>query len=156
PEDITSTPLLSPIMVSGVEQEATAAYLMGQLFLSDQAPAYIICIAGSWMVLAERETWPLGRYLAINLGLVVERNDTKSKGEIQQDVVALARENTERSADGTTWWDETIEQSRQHAVQVSGELRGSIRESIEVIGNDILNRRRALGLSIDDIDGAEL
>ena len=118
PEDITSTPLLSPIMVSGVEQEATAAYLMGQLFLSDQAPAYIICIAGSWMVLAERETWPLGRYLAINLGLVVERNDTKSKGEIQQAVVALARENTERSADGTTWWDETIEQSRQHAVQV--------------------------------------
>lgn len=156
PEDITSTPLLSPIVVSGVEQEATAAYLMGQLFLSDQAPAYIICIAGSWMVLAERETWPLGRYLAINLGLVVERNDTKSKGEIQQAVVALARENTERSADGTTWWDETIEQSRQHAVQVSGELRGSIRESIEVIGNDILNRRRALGLSIDDIDGAEL
>lgn len=156
PEDITSTPLLSPIVVSGVEQEATAAYLMGQLFLSDQAPAYIICIAGSWMVLAERETWPLGRYLAINLGLVVERNDTKSKGEIQQTVVALARESTERSADGTTWWDDTIEQSRQHAVQVSGELRGSIRESIEVIGNDILNRRRALGLPIDDIDGAEL
>ncbi|MGO3077212.1 Eco57I restriction-modification methylase domain-containing protein [Corynebacterium casei] len=156
PEDITSTPLLSPIVVSGVEQEATAAYLMGQLFLSDQAPAYIVCAAGSWVILAERETWPLGRYLAINLGLVVERNDTKSKGEIQQAVVALARENTERSADGTTWWDETIEQSRQHAVQVSGELRGSIRESIEVIGNDILNRRRALGLPIDDIDGAEL
>lgn len=156
PEDITSTPLLSPIVVSGVEQEATAAYLMGQLFLSDQAPAYIVCAAGSWVILAERETWPLGRYLAINLGLVVERNDTKSKGEIQQTVVALARESTERSADGTTWWDETIEQSRQHAVQVSGELRGSIRESIEVIGNDILNRRRALGLPIDDIDGAEL
>ncbi|MGO2876126.1 MAG: DNA methyltransferase [Corynebacterium casei] len=156
PEDITSTPLLSPIVVGGVEQEATAAYLMGQLFLSDQAPAYIVCIAGSWMVLAERESWPLGRYLAIDLGLVVERNDTKSKGEIQQAVVALARENTERSADGTTWWDEAIEQSRQHAVQVSGELRGSIRESIEVIGNDILNRRCALGLPIDDIDGAEL
>ena len=156
PEDITSTPLLSPIVVSGVEQEATAAYLMGQLFLSDQAPAYIVCSAGSWVILAERETWPLGRYLAINLGLVVERNDTKSKGEIQQTVVALARESTERSADGTTWWDETIEQSRRHAVQVSGELRGSIRESIEVIGNDILNRRRALGLPIDDIDGAEL
>src|SRR5699024_8707237 len=93
---------------------------------------------------------------AINLGLVVERNDTKSKGEIQQAVVALARENTERSADGTTWWDETIEQSRQHAVQVSGELRGSIRESIEVIGHDILNRRRAPGLSSDGSDGAEL
>ncbi|MGO2865759.1 MAG: Eco57I restriction-modification methylase domain-containing protein [Corynebacterium casei] len=156
PEDVTTTGLLSPIIVSGAQQESSAANLMGQMFLSDQAPAYIICIAGSWVVVAERETWPLGRYFAINLGLVVERNDTKAKGEIQQAVVALARENTERSADGTTWWDETIEQSRQHAVQVSGELRGSVRESIEIIGNDILNRRRAKGLPIDNIDGAEL
>src|SRR5699024_3353398 len=105
PEDITTTGLLSSIVVSGTQQESSAANLIGQLFLSDQAPAYIICIAGSWVVVAERETWPLGRYLAINLGLVVERNDTKSKGEIQQAVVALARENTERSADGTTWWE---------------------------------------------------
>lgn len=156
PEDVTSSALISPIVVSGAQQESSAANLMGQLFLSDQAPAFIICIAGSWVVVAERETWPLGRYLAINLGLVVERNDTKSKGEIQQAVVALARENTERSADGTTWWNETIEQSRQHAVQVSGELRGSVRESIEIIGNDILDRRRAMGLPIDNIDGAEL
>lgn len=155
-EEITSSPLLNAVEIRGNQELLSASKLIGKLFLSDHAPAYVVCIAGSWVILAERETWPLGRYLAIDIGLVAERNDTKSKGEIQQAVVSLARENTERAADGTTWWDETIEQSRQHAVQVSGELRGAVRESIEIIGNDVLNRRRALGLSIDDIDGAEL
>lgn len=108
------------------------------------------------MVLAERETWPLGRHLAIDISLVVERNDTKAQGEMQQTVVALARENTERAADGTTWWEETIEQSREHAVKVSGELRSAVRESIEILGNDVLTRYEAKELSTAEIDGGEL
>ncbi|GAB3593842.1 hypothetical protein CFAEC_13455 [Corynebacterium faecale] len=157
PEDLTNTPLIGGVLVKDKQDDtATAAKLVGDLFLSDTPPEFVVVLAGDWVVLAERESWPLGRHLAINLALVVERNETKAKGEMQRAAVALARENIERAADGTTWWSSTIEESREHAVKVSGELRNAVRESIELLGNDVLTRHREQGISIEDIDGNEL
>ena len=129
---------------------------VGDLFLAAEPPEFIVILAGAWAVIAERESWPLGRYLAVNLQLAVERNDTKKAGELERVAVILARENLERAADGTTWWAETRDQSQQHAVKVSGDLRDAVRESIEIIGNDVLERRREQNLPTDGVDGNEL
>ena len=142
--------------VDSVEEVAQASKVVGDIFLSDAPPAFIVIIAGNWVVLAERELWPLGRYLAVDLQLVVERNDTTKSGELARVAVMLAREDIERAADGTTWWTDTLEESRQHAVKVSGDLRDAVRESIELIGNDVLQRRQAQGLPLEDVDGNEL
>ncbi|MCL8494289.1 class I SAM-dependent DNA methyltransferase [Corynebacterium sp. B5-R-101] len=162
-EDLTTVPLLdvSPELGntnSNGEAKAldiTAAKLVGELFLTEQAPDLILVLAGRWAVLAERETWPLGRYLAVDLGLAVERNDQKAKGELPRVVSILAAEHTMRGADGTTWWLDTLAQAREHSVKVSEELRGAIKASIEIIGNDVL-QRRAQNNATTDIDGNEL
>ena len=161
-EDVTEENLFSLSAVGGVTpagkdpQPTQVSKLIGDLFLSQEPPEFIVVIAETWVAVAERETWPLGRYLAINLQLAVERNDTKKAGELERVAVILARENLERAADGTTWWAQTREESQQHAVKVSGDLRDAVRESIEIIGNDVLDRRREQDLSIDDLDGNEL
>ena len=46
-------------------------------------------------------------------------------------------------------------EARDHSV-VSAELRAAIKDSIEIIGNDVLDRHRAQGLSIAELQGAEL
>lgn len=156
-EDLTTLPVTGGIAAEGKEPEqAKVSKLVGGLFLAAEPPEFIVVLAGAWAVLAERESWPLGRYLAVNLQLAVERNDTKKAGELERVAVILARENLERAADGTTWWAETREESQQHAVKVSGDLRDAVRESIEIIGNDVLNRRREQNLPIDGVDGNEL
>ena len=156
-EDLTTLPITGGIAAEGKEPEnAKVSKLVGDLFLAAEPPEFIVVLAGAWAVLAERESWPLGRYLAVNLQLAVERNDTKKAGELERVAVILARENLERAADGTTWWAETREESQQHAVKVSGDLRDAVRESIEIIGNDVLNRRRDQNLSLDGVDGNEL
>ena len=156
-EDLTTLPVTGGIAAEGKEPEnAKVSKLVGDLFLAAEPPEFIVVLAGAWAVLAERESWPLGRYLAVNLQLAVERNDTKKAGELERVAVILARENLERAADGTTWWAETREESQQHAVKVSGDLRDAVRESIEIIGNDVLNRRRDQNLSLDGVDGNEL
>lgn len=137
-------------------QTTKVSKLVGDLFLGVEPPEFVVTLAGPWVMLAERETWPLGRYLAVNLQLAAERNDTKKAGELERVAVILARENLERAADGTTWWAQTREESQQHAVKVSGDLRDAVRESIEIIGNDVLDRRREHNLPIDTIDGNEL
>lgn len=162
-EDLTTIPLLDVDPELGQPNangeakalDVTAAKLVGELFLTEQAPDLILVLAGRWAVLAERETWPLGRYLAVDLGLAVERNDQKAKGELPRVVAILAAEHTMRGADGTTWWLDTLTQAREHSVKVSEELRGAIKASIEIIGNDVL-QRRALQHITTDIDGNEL
>ncbi|MGV0373529.1 Eco57I restriction-modification methylase domain-containing protein [Corynebacterium pilbarense] len=156
-EDLTTLPVTGGIAAEGKEPEkAKVSKLVGDLFLAVEPPEFIVVLAGAWAVVAERESWPLGRYLAVNLQLAVERNDTKKAGELERVAVILARENLERAADGTTWWAETREESQQHAVKVSGDLRDAVRESIEIIGNDVLDRRRDQNLSLDGVDGNEL
>ncbi|OFP26343.1 Eco57I restriction-modification methylase domain-containing protein [Corynebacterium sp. HMSC068G04] len=168
-EDLTTVPLLGVDPELGHQNsdgeakalDITAAKLVGELFLTEQAPDLILVLAGRWAVLAERETWPLGRYLAVDLGLAVERNDQKAKGELPRVVSILAAEHTMRGADGTTWWLDTLTQAREHSVKVSEELRGAIKASIEIIGNDVLQRRALQHANSEqnittDIDGNEL
>ena len=156
-EDISAAPVAGGTASEGKEPHPTRiSALVGYLFLSHQPPEFIVVLAGNWVLIAERETWPLGRYLAVDLQLVVERNETKKAGEIERTTAIVARENLERAADGTTWWAETLAESREHAVKVSGDLRDAVRESVELLGNDVLNRHRAQGLPIDDTDGNEL
>ena len=156
-EDLTSLPITGGVAQEGKEPvETKVSKLIGDLFLAAEPPEFVVVVAGPWELVAERESWPLGRYLAVNLQLVVERNDTKKAGELERTAVILARENLERAADGTTWWADTREESLQHAVKVSGDLRDAVRESIEIIGNDVLARRREQHLPLDDIDGNEL
>lgn len=156
-EDIAAAPVAGGTAPEGKEPQTTRiSALVGDLFLSHQPPEFIVVLAGAWVLIAERETWPLGRYLAVDLQLVVERNETKKAGEIERTTAILARENLERAADGTTWWAETLTESREHAVKVSGDLRDAVRESVELLGNDVLNRHRNQGLPYEDIDGNEL
>lgn len=111
-EDLTTLPVTGGLAAEGKEPEqAKVSKLVGDLFLAAEPPEFIVVLAGAWAVLAERESWPLGRYLAVNLQLAVERNDTKKAGELERVAVILARENLERAADGTTWWAETREES---------------------------------------------
>jgi hypothetical protein len=62
----------------------SAARLTSALFVADDAPALVLILSGRWAVLAERERWAEGRYLAVDLQLVCERNDTRRSGEIDR------------------------------------------------------------------------
>ncbi|NLA54849.1 MAG: class I SAM-dependent DNA methyltransferase [Corynebacterium humireducens] len=160
-EDFPSTPLL-PLVDDSLPSlddkpvNYTAHKLVGELFLAENAPHFIVVLVGNFAILAERETWPLGRYLAVDVALAIERNDRRARGEIQRVTAILAFEHLVRSADGTTWWHETIAEARDHSVKVSAELRAAIKDSIEIIGNDVLDRHRLQGLPITELKGDEL
>ncbi|GAA1053658.1 class I SAM-dependent DNA methyltransferase [Dietzia natronolimnaea] len=155
-EDLRGAEPLGEVTLDGKPSTDGVGKLVGELFLSDVPPAFVVVLAGRWFLLAERESWPLGRALAIDLLLTLERQDTKAGGEVQRVVAATCRESSERRPDGTVWWTEVIEDSRQHSVKVSESLRGAVRESIEILANDVLDRRRERGLGVEGADGQDL
>ncbi|WP_207454660.1 class I SAM-dependent DNA methyltransferase [Desertivibrio insolitus] len=130
----------------GKEIAQAPARALSAVFADPDAPAYALVFAGRWALVAERTRWAEGRYLAVDLQLVLDRNETKRGGEVDSIVAAIHSESFVPEADGTVWWDQTLDDSVKHTVGVSQDLREGIRHSIEVIANEVVNRRAARGL----------
>ncbi|GAA3946012.1 Eco57I restriction-modification methylase domain-containing protein [Pseudoclavibacter caeni] len=122
------------------------ARLLSELFIRDGGPRFALVFAGGWALVAERERWAEGRYLAINLQLVVERNDRGNGKELNRAVTCLDAESLAPDPDGEIWWAGVLEDSVRHTVGVSSELRDGVREAIEIIANDVVRQRRIKGL----------
>ncbi len=138
--------LLDPHEIDDTTTVTSASRLMSVLFVADDAPEFALVIAGRWVLVAERERWAEGRYLAIDLQLVCERNDAKRGGEIDKALTCIAAESLAPDADGAIWWRSVFEESIKHTVGVSQNLRKGVRASIEIIANEVVSRRRAKGL----------
>jgi hypothetical protein len=136
--------------VTGEDGETITAVsrLLTTLMVGEDAPSYALVLAGRWVLLAERERWPEGRYLAVNLQLVTERNQVTRGGEVDRALTVLDADSLVPALDsGDIWWDGVLEESVKHTVGVSQDLRDGVRESIEIIANEVVDRRRAQGLS---------
>jgi hypothetical protein len=129
------------------EEFKSVARLTSALFVGDDAPELILILAGRWAVLAEQERWAEGRYLAVDIQLLCERNDHRKGGEIDRALTCLSAESIAPDADGNLWWHATLEESIKHTVGVSKDLRDGVRASIEIIANEVVERRRAKGLN---------
>ncbi|STX07478.1 class I SAM-dependent DNA methyltransferase [Kocuria rosea] len=157
-EDVVSSDsrLLGTVAQDGKSMPLSTPKVVSELYAADEPPAFVVVLAGRWFVLTERERWEEGRYLAVDLLLVAERNDTTRDGEVERALAIAARESVVQAADGTVWWNEVLEDSVKHTVGVSSELREGVRESIEILANEVLERRTVQGLSNNDIDGQDL
>ncbi|GAA1383876.1 class I SAM-dependent DNA methyltransferase [Pseudonocardia kongjuensis] len=144
--------LLTPATVDGVEVSATSEVL-SSLFHTEEKPALILVTAGGWLLLAERGTWPEGRYLAIDLATALERRDTKASGELETIAALVGAESLlPDTGDDKARLLTLLEDSVKHAEGVSKGLRDGVRESIEFIASDVLRRRRDNGIP-DDVEG---
>lgn len=138
------------------EEIFSTARLLSHLFVADDGPQFALVLAGDLALITERERWPEGRYLAVNLQLVGERNDDKRGGEIDRALTCLAADSLAPDAEGSIWWAAVIEESIKHTVGVSEDLREGVRLSIEIIANDVVTRRAAQGLTPLSADQAQL
>ncbi|MDN4483206.1 DNA methyltransferase [Demequina lignilytica] len=119
---------------------------VSSLFAGDDAPRFVLVLAGRWALVAEAARWAEGRYLAVDLQLVAERNDAKNGGEILTALTILGAESLAPDAEGRIWWEQVLEESVKHTVGVSKDLREGVRRSIEILANEVVARRAAQGL----------
>jgi hypothetical protein len=124
----------------------SVARTLSSLFADANGPAFALVLAGQWLLVAENERWPEGRYLAIDLQLVCQRNETKKGGEIDRLLACVSADALAPDEEGDIWWSSVLEESVKHTVGVSQDLREGVRLSIEIIANDVVARRRRAGL----------
>lgn len=120
----------------------SVAQLLSHLATLEDGPQFMLVLAGSKALITERSRWLEGRYLAIDLQLVCERNDDKRGGETDRALTCVSAESLAPDAEGNIWWTAVIDESAKHTVGVSKDLREGVRLSIELIANDVVTRRR--------------
>ncbi len=120
----------------------SAVELVAHLFACDDPPRYVLVLAGGIVVLADRQKWGEGKYLAANLDDALGRNDTSAKGELET-IAGLFSADVLVPDDGQSTLDELVAASRKQAVGVSEDLRDGIRLSIELLANEVIVQRLA-------------
>ena len=133
-------------VLEGAEPVESVSRALSTLMTDGHGPAFALVLAGQWALVAERERWPEGRWLAVNVQLVVERHETTRGGEVERALTCLDARSLLPTAEGETWWAATLEDSAAHTVGVSKDLREGVRSSIEILANEVVRRRAARGL----------
>lgn len=139
-------PLLADWQVDDKTVETSLTKAISRLFTADERVEFVLVLAGRWALVTEAARWAEGRYLAVDLQTVCDRNDAKRGGEIDRMLTILDAESLAPDADGAIAWASVLEQSVKHTVGVSKDLREGVRRSIEIIANEVVARRRTLGL----------
>ena len=133
-------------VLEGAEPIESVSRALSTLMTDEHGPAFALVLAGQWALVAERERWPEGRWLAVNVQLVVERHEATRGGEVERALTCLDARSLVPTAEGETWWTTTLEDSAAHTAAVSKDLREGVRSSIETIANEVVRRRAARGL----------
>ncbi|WP_010533113.1 restriction enzyme [Brachybacterium squillarum] len=148
------------VLEEGTEQERTLTsvpQVLSALSLELDGPEFLLVLAGRFAVLTSADLWPQGRYLVADLQTVAERADLKRGGEVERMLACLSADSLAPDASSHVWWTTTREQAVSNAVGVSADLRDGVRESIEILANEVLERRRAQGLpELDDREAQRL
>nr|WP_276549948.1 DNA methyltransferase [Brachybacterium muris] len=137
------------ILEEGTEDEqrlTSVPQVLSALAISKDAPEFLLVLAGRFAVLTSAQLWPQGRYLVADLQTIAERNDLKRGGEVERMLAALSADSLAPDANSQIWWAATVQESIDNAVGVSEDLRDGVRESIEIIANEVIRRREAKGL----------
>lgn len=141
--------LVDPLRRDGGKHAVfTAADAPGELFSVDEAPRFVLLVAGTVVLLAERSKWAEGRFLAVDLDAALERVDTKARGELETVAAlfsadALVPGHLGGEDQATSVLDQLTEASQKHAIGVSKELRDGMRRSVEILANEVIEQRLA-------------
>ena len=128
--------------------------VIGRIFTEEESPRWVMLLAGSNMLLLDRNTFAQGRYLSFDLDDAFGRKERDTF-----DCIAAFLSAKTLCPDGES--DEVLhdrleEQSHKFAHGVSEKLQYAIREAIELLANEWVEDRRRQGLAYTNLRLHEL
>ncbi|AQA16690.1 Eco57I restriction-modification methylase domain-containing protein [Streptomyces malaysiensis] len=139
--------LLDPIQLDGKQLITGAADAVTFLFGCEDgyAPRYVLLLAGGAALLADRTAWHEGRFLAVSVDEALDRNLSADGEELEAVAALLGAESLLTEGGVAGYLDNLVDKGRKHAVGVSKELREGLRQSVELIAQEILDRLKEGG-----------
>lgn len=144
--------LVSSATLTTQENEKLATKI---LFAATEPPRFLIFIGMNQIALIDRNKWNEKRYLQFELEEIFSRHEESTL----QAMAVLLHRNSLCPEEGTALLDELDANSQKHAAGVSQDLKYALRESIELLGNEVLydmTHRQGRNLETDPVDAGQL
>jgi N-6 DNA Methylase. len=125
------------------------------LFAQAEPPRFLLLVGMNQIALIDRNKWNEKRYLQFELEEIFSRLENTTL----QAMTVLLHKDSLCPDDGKVLLDKLDEQSQRNASGVSQDLKYALRESIELLGNEVLyDMRTRLGrdLEADPVDAGQL
>lgn len=125
------------------------------LFAQSEPPRFLLLIGIDQIALIDRNKWNEKRYLQFELDEIFSRLENSTL----QAMAVLLHKDSLCPDDGKILLDELDEQSQRNASGVSQDLKYALRESIELLGNEVLydmKTRQGRNLEADPVDAGQL
>lgn len=125
------------------------------LFAQNEPPRFILFIGMNQIALIDRNKWNEKRYLQFELEDIFSRREEQT---LQAMAVLLHKENL-CPDDGKALLDTFDEESQRNASGVSQDLKYALRESIELLGNEVIydmSSRQGIDLVANPVNPGEL
>lgn len=104
----------------------------------DSGPKWSLVLAPNAMFLIEKSKWAFGRFLKVDWDEVF----SQSEKEVYDLIVGLFSSEVLVPESGTSLHDGLDDESHRHAFAVTTELREGVRESIELLVNEIIYQKK--------------
>jgi hypothetical protein len=144
--------LVSPVTLTILENEDLATKI---LFGAAEPPRFLIFIGMKQIALIDRNKWNEKRYLQFELEDIFSRHEESTL----QAMAVLLHRNSLCPEEGAALLDELDANSQKHAAGVSQDLKYALRESIELLGNEVLYdlaHRQGRNLDTHPVDAGQL
>ena len=140
----------------GMLSEITNEDLVNKIFFGQaEAPRFALLIGMDQIALIDRNKWNEKRYLRFEMSEIYARHETTTF----QAMAVLLHKDSLCPDDGKVLLDDLDDASRKNASGVSENLKYALRESIELLGNEVLyDMKTRLGrdLEADPVDAGQL
>lgn len=150
--DDASLNIVKEEKLTPIDNETLASKI---LFGMDEPPRFIIFMGMNQIALIDRNKWNEKRYLEFELEEIFSRHEETTL----QSMSVLLHKDSLCPKEGTALIDELDANSQKHAAGVSQDLKYALRESIELLGNEVLydmENRLGRNLEKDLVDAGEL
>lgn len=113
--------------------DATVSELItSDIFAQEEPPRWLLVLSFNSLVLIDRSKWNEKRFLRFDFAEIFSRKDTSTL----KAMAALLHRDSLCPDDGSPLLDTLDENSHKHAFEVSEDLKYSVREAIELLGNE--------------------
>ncbi len=139
------------VLVDIAGEELATKILFGQ----SEPPRFLLFISMNQIALIDRNKWNEKRYLQFELEDIFARMENSTL----QAMSVLLHKDSLCPDDGRILLDELNEESQRNASGVSQDLKFALRESIELLGNEVLydmKTRQGRNMETDPVDAGQL
>ena len=151
-DDDATNSALNKEMLSEIPNEDLVTKI---LFGTAEPPRFVLLIGMNQIALIDRNKWNEKRYLQFELEEIFARLENTTL----QAMSVLLHKDSLCPEDGKVLLDDLDEQSQRNASGVSQDLKYALRESIELLGNEVLYdmaHRLGRNLEADPVDAGQL